>query len=252
MAVDALTGRRAAALPLLAALVVALQIGYPLTSGSARDGLTVGIVVTFAATTLVHAVVTRGRRGAAAVVLAATAGFAAEAVGVRGRIPFGRYDYGPTLGVRVLGVPLVVAAAWAMLAWPAALAARRLVVRPAARVAVTAWALAAWDLYLDPQMVRAGAWHWRHPTPHLPGIDDVPLTNYAGWLAVSIVIAAGLQWLLRRDPGGDDRVPLALYLWTWLGSALALAVFLHRPGAAAWGAAGMGLVAVPLLRGLRR
>jgi putative membrane protein len=38
----------------------------------------------------------------------------------------------------------------------------------------------------------------------------------------------------------------ALYLWTYLSSVLAHAVFLHLPVSAAAGAAGMGLVAIPL------
>jgi len=239
--------------PALAALAVALQIAYPLASSGARPGLTVAIVLAFAAASGAHAVITRGRRvGAAAVAIAAAAGFAAEAVGLRTGVPFGQYAYGTVLGPRLAGVPLVVVAAWTMLAWPAALAARRLVRGYPARVLVGAWALAAWDLYLDPQMVAGGAWHWRDPHPHLPGVPDVPLGNYAGWLLVAAALSAALQWLLREDRGGDDAVPLALYGWTWLGSALALAAFLHRPAAAAWGFAAMGLVAAPLLARPRR
>ena len=45
-------------------------------------------------------------------------------------------------------------------------------------------ALAAWDLFLDPQMVDAGHWTWAHPDPGLPLVPGVPLTNYAGWLVV--------------------------------------------------------------------
>jgi putative membrane protein len=256
MAVESLGARglRTRSVPaLLAAAVVALQIGYPLTSGASRDRLAVGIVVAFAVTSAVHAGLTRGwRAGGGAVVLAGAGGFAAEVIGVHTGYPFGDYAYGSALGPRLLGVPLVVALAWTMLAWPAALVARRMVTRPLARVAVGAWALASWDLFLDPQMVAAGAWRWTDVGPHLPGVGDVPLTNYAGWLLVAVLLSAGLQWRLRHDPGGGDAVPIALYLWTWAGSALALAVFLDRPAAAAWGALGMGLVAVPLLRTLGR
>ncbi len=39
---------------------------------------------------------------------------------------------------------------------------------------------------------------------------------------------------------------LALYLWTYASSVLAHAVFLGLPASAAWGAAVMGLVALPL------
>lgn len=253
MAVDAPSLRGRTAPALLAAAVVLLQVGYPLTSGASRERLTVGIVVAFAVTSAVHAALTRGwRTGGAAIVLAGAGGFAAEVVGVHTGFPFGAYAYGPALGPRLLGVPLVVALAWTMLAWPAALVARRLVTGPVARVAVGAWALASWDLFLDPQLVAAGAWRWTDVGPHLPGVGDVPLTNYAGWLLVAAALSAGLQWTLRADRGGRDAVPVALYLWTWAGSALALAAFLDRPAAAAWGALGMGLVAVPLLRTLSR
>jgi putative membrane protein len=132
-----------------------------------------------------------------------------------------------------------------MMAWPAAAAARRLVAGRAARVVVGAWALMAWDVALDPQMVTEGHWRWLSTDPHLPGIPDVPLTNFAGWLLVSAVIAAALQPLLDRKPGADG-VPLALYLWTAVSSVLLLAAFEPRAAAACWTAVAMGVVAVPL------
>lgn len=253
MAADALTARSRRVPALLAAAVVALQIGYPLVQGATRDRVTIVIVVTFAAASAAHAIATRGVRiGVAAVVLAAGVGFAAEVLGRHTGVPFGDYSYGPALGARAFGVPLVVGLAWTMLAWPAALVSRRLVRRPAARVAVGAWALASWDLFLDPQLVAAGAWRWHDPSPHLPGVAAVPLTNYAGWLLVAVLVSAGLQWLLRDDPGGADAVPVALYLWTYVGSVVALAGFLDLAAAAAWGALGMGAVALPLAVRLRR
>jgi putative membrane protein len=259
MSVDVLRLRRGEVPALLAVAAVALQIGYPLASGAARDRLIVAIVLAFAAASATHAVLTRGWRvGGSAIAAAASIGFAAEVVGVHSGVPFGEYRYGTTLGPRLLAVPVVVAAAWTMLAWPAALAARRLARGRLARVLVGAWALAAWDLYLDPQMVAAGAWHWRDPGPHLPGVPEVPLSNYAGWLLVALVVSATVQWRLGSNTApapaaaGRDAPALALYLWTWVGSAVALAAFLGHPAAAAWGALGMGAVAVPLLRTLRK
>jgi putative membrane protein len=45
---------------------------------------------------------------------------------------------------------------------------------------------------------------------------------------------------------------LALYLWTYVSSILALSAFLSLSAAALWGALGMGLVAVPLAVALVR
>ncbi len=241
-----------AALAVLAGAVVALQIAYPLTSGAWRDRLTVSIVALFALTCLGHAAATRGTRFAGTLLLVtAGPGFAAEVVGVHTGVPFGDYSYAGTLGPQLVGVPLVVALAWTMLAWPAALAARRLVASFAGRVLVGTWGLASADLFLDPQMVADGYWQWRGPFAHLPGVADVPLTNLAGWVLVAAVLSLLLQWLLdsadpATPPAGTDTVPIALYLWWYMGWTVALAIFLRQPVAATWGAAGMGVVAVPL------
>jgi putative membrane protein len=246
---------RAAAAPTravasLVVLTVACQIAYPLVHGAARDRLTVLIVLWFAAASVCHAAASRR---VALPVLAATAvpGFVAELVGVHSGFPFGHYAYAPSLGARIWGVPIVIALAWTMFAWPAALVARRLAGTFWLRVAIGAWALVAWDLFLDPQMVAAGHWRWRFPSPSLPGVDTVPLTNYAGWLLVSAAVSLLLQLVLRAAPDGDDRWMFALFLWTWLSSGLALGAFLGLPAAAGWGLLGLGLVAVPLIGRLR-
>jgi putative membrane protein len=114
-----------------------------------------------------------------------------------------------------------------------------------------AWALTAWDIFLDPQMVAAGHWAWRGVGATLPGVPNVPLTNFVGWFLVGLLVSALLQAQLDRTPDGDDRPMYALYVWIWLGSTVALAWFLHLAAASAWGFLAMGSVAVPLLLRLR-
>jgi uncharacterized membrane protein len=247
--------RKSGRLPaLLAAGVVLAQVAYPLTPvGAARNGLTVATVVLFAAASVLHAAASRGARAAAAlVVVAGGGGLLAEAVGVATGIPFGRYSYTGTLGPSLLGVPLVIPLAWVMMAWPAYLVGVRLARTAPARVAVAAAALASWDLFLDPQMVDAGHWRWADPSPALPGVPAVPVTNYAGWALVAVVLMALLDRIVHTRPSTADTVPYALYLWTYASSVLALAVFFGLPAAALWGGLGMGAVALPLARALRR
>lgn len=252
----AVGARTTVALPVaLAASAVAAQVAYPLVTGSTRDRLTVLIVLLYAATSVTHAAFTRGARVVCALVASTVAfGFAVEIVGVHTGVPFGRYTYGTSLGPTLFGVPIVIAFAWTMLGWPAALVARRLATSLPVRVIVGAWALAVWDLFLDPQMVAAGYWRWRDPSAHLPGIPDVPITDYVGWFAVAVLVSIVLQRALDSTAGAapsDDRVPLGLYLWTWASSTVALAVFFDLPAAALWGAVAMGTVAVPLVRSVR-
>lgn len=245
---------RGRAAVVLAAATVLAQIAYPLVGGDARDLLTIVTVVLFAVTSLTHAWVSRGPRAAAVLLLVVGAGgLIAEAVGVATGVPFGRYAYADTLGPAVLGVPVVIPLAWIMMAWPAYVVAARLARSRAGRVAVGAVALASWDLFLDPQMVDAGHWRWADPQPGLPGVPTVPLTNYAGWLLVAVVLMALLDRAVPARPA-DDSVPYALYLWTYASSVLAHAAFFGLPASALWGGLGMGLVAVPLalLLSLRR
>jgi len=237
-----------------AAVVVATEIAYPLVHGHVRNAFTVTTVVMFASVSWLHARVTRGRRYATALVaVAAGGGFLAELSGVHTGIPFGDYRYTGGLGPTVAAVPLVVAAAWLMMAHPARVVAERLSRRRPARIAVTAVALAAWDVFLDPQMVAAHHWHWSDPTPHLPGVGDVPLSNFGGWFLVAALIAVALDAASPREvAGGDDGPMLLLWMWTWLSSTLANAAFFHRPAVAAWGFVAMGVVGVPLLVRLRQ
>ena len=273
----------------LAAAVVAVQVAYPLLLSSHRalTASTVLAVLLFAAASLVSAAASHGVRAALALLLVAGGvGLAAESVGVATGVPFGAYAYAGSLGPQVAGVPVIVPLAWTMMAWPTLLAGRAVVAavarrRPAAPwararwlpVLPAAWALAAWDLYLDPQMVAAGHWAWQDPSPALPGVPGIPLTNFAGWLLVALVIQALLHAAVggpagarRRDrpsrstPAarghGTRGPPAALLAWTWLGSGLANLAFFSRPWVGLWGLAAMGAVVGPyllpgLLPGLR-
>ena len=218
---------------LLAVLTVLLQVAYPLTDGTARDRLTVATVLAFLAATLAHATAQRGAAWASSYLgLTVAVALAAEAVGVATGLPFGDYAYTGTLGPRLLGVPLVVPLAWAMIAYPC------LLLGPLRG----ALCLAGWDLFLDPQMVDAGHWRWLDVQVGMPFVPEVPVSNTVGWL----IVAALLMALLSRLPrlSADDRLPRALLLWTWASSVLANLLFFGRPGVALTGGVAMGL---PLL-----
>ncbi|MEU5964939.1 carotenoid biosynthesis protein [Micromonospora parva] len=255
---------------LLAVLVLA-QICYPLTTGDTRAGLTVATVVLGWLLSVGHALLSRGPRVAAALVAVATGGgFAIEAIGVATGVPFGSYDYSGELGPKLAGVPLIIPLAWTWMAWPAWLAAVRLtggnaatadggaltaggsgstVGRRVGRIALATVGLAAWDLFLDPQMVAEGYWVWRDATPALPGLAGIPVSNYLGWLLFAVLMMSALRPLAGPTAAHTDRRDhpmVALYLWTYFSSILAHAVFLDLPASALWGAAGMAVTAVPL------
>ena len=243
-------------LPLaLAGALVLTAIAYPLTDGPARDAVSWTIVLLGSAVSVLSAAASRGwRTGLGVLALVAGVAVLAEALGLSTGFPYGAYSYSDTLGPTLLGVPFLVPLAWLMMAWPSWVLAAWLTtrVRPGrragVRVLVAAYAFAAWDVVLDPQMVQAGYWRWAHPAPGLPGIDTVPLTNLGGWLLAGIVLMTLLDLLVRRTARPSrlphtDAAPLVVLGWMTLGGALAHAVWLGLPGSAAWGA----VLAVPVL-----
>lgn len=235
----------------LAGLTVLLQIAYPLVSGPVRDRLTVLTVVVFFLASSSHALLHRGARWTGLFLLVTGGlGLFAEAVGTATGFPFGQYDYADSLGARLIGVPLVVPMAWAMFAYPCLLVGQRLSRTALGATVIGTVALASWDLFLDPQMTEAGHWRFTDVQASLPGIPGIPLSNFLGWVLVAGIMIAVLQLLGRRN--SDDRVPAGLFLWTYGSSVLANAAFFGRPAVALIGGLGMGLVALPYARALRR
>ena len=229
---------------LLGALAGA-QMVYGRLPAERLVGATRGIVGLMLATSVAEAVEARGaRRGAGPVAAAGALGFAVELAGVATGRPFGHYTYSGRLGPRVGGVPLLAAAAWAMMARPSWVVAGLLTCRRAARVGLAAGALTAWDVFLDPRMAREGYWTW----PAGGRYEGIPATNFLGWLGTGTAVFA--LWSVLDpddDPAADGDGALALYAWTWVGETFANAVLWRRPVVAAAGATAMGAFAVPAL-----
>lgn len=261
----------------LAAGAIGAQIVYPLVSGSTRDAVTVAVVGFLATTAVTHAVLSRGPKWAA-VMACGTAGLGltSEIVGTATGFPFGSYFYATgRLGPEIFGIPAVIPFAWTAGFYPIWCTATMLLqgrsrsptnlsVR---RIALTAVSMVGWDLYLDTQMVTDGHWTWTTPIPGLPGIPSIPVSNYLGWFLVSLLMASIVEAATRltarntvdfdppsaAPPAGtvSDTVPIVLFMWTWLGSALAHAVLLsggEMHYSAMYGFVAMGLVGVPVLR----
>jgi putative membrane protein len=253
------------------ACAVPAQIAFPLLSGAALTAVTVLTVLLLATAGVAHAATTWGPAAGVRLLLAAGGiGLVAESVGLHSGYPFGRYTYTPSLGAGILGVPLVVLLAWTMMSYPAILLARRLAASTVPARATTAVlggiTLAAWDLFLDPQLVASGFWTWQHPEPGLPGVSGVPLTNLVGWLLVGTLLTAVLDRLLPSDPTrsvsptrfvspvglwlprpADQVVPAVLLAWTWLGSTVANLAFFDRPALAGYGFPTLGATVAPYL-----
>ncbi|MEV0358027.1 carotenoid biosynthesis protein [Nocardia sp. NPDC050697] len=245
---------------LLAILLVAAQIAYPLTDGTARDRVTTLVVVLLAGTALAHAVAALGAAYALrTLAILSGIGLLSELIGTATGYPFGCYAYAVgKLEPALADVPLAVPLAWTGGIYPVWVVAGLLCRTARARILLSAVGAVGWDLFLDPQMVTDGQWSWCVTDAGLPGLPAIPLTNYLGWFLVALLMGALMTASERRarrgreTGGAGPAVPVAVFLWTWLGSALAHLAFLGLPWSAGYGLLGMGVLGVPLLvRGVR-
>ena len=126
-------------------------------------------------------------------------GFGSEYIGARCDCIFGPYSYTDVLAPRVLGVPLVMSAAWMILvAYVVAMLARARLSTWAYVVIASAW-MTAIDLVIDP--VAAGPlkyWEWERTGLYY----GIPAWNFAGWFGVSALMFLVLRPAL--DPWTDN------------------------------------------------
>ncbi len=235
-------GRLAAGIPFLPLLLVWVltMIALPIVKHLLGDvalnaGVVLGVVLQVS---FVLAVLSRAWGPARTVWVSGVVGALAwgvEALGSATGFPFGDYFYTDKLQPQLFHVPLLIPLAWLMMLPPAWAVAGRLAGswRGLKFIALSALALTAWDLFLDPQMVAWDFWVWEQPG----GYFGIPWINFAGWLLAAAVITA----LVR--PGPLPARPLLLvYGVTWFLETFGLLFFWGLPGPALTGGAVMGLL----------
>ncbi len=183
------------------------------------------------------------RRTLATAVIIALFTLSVEIMGSTTGFPFGHYDYTSLLQPQLLGVPLLIPIAWLMMLPPAWATVAFLLPQPgltqaqrrrryALFIILSALALTAWDLLLDPQMVAWNLWVWQEPG----GYFGIPWLNFWGWFMTAVFVT-----LLVRPQTLPARPLLIIYTITWFLEVVGLALFWGMPGPALAGGLGMML-----------
>jgi putative membrane protein len=208
------------------------------------------------------------RRAALVFAVSFAMSLTSELTGTSTGLPFGAYGYSDQLGFKIAGlVPFNIPTSWFyMLVASLAICGRLL---PSTDDSKTKWwwalvggiVLTAWDVSMDPAMVKTNHWSWH--VPDLSGESPVtrfigtpfffgmPLTNWLGWLLTGILVARAMLalvppsvWARQVSP---SRLPLVLY---GVNGLLPIAICLAQDMVLA-GVLGTIAMAVPLVAALR-
>ncbi|MEM7333243.1 MAG: carotenoid biosynthesis protein [Chloroflexota bacterium] len=196
-----------------------------------RQGVSVAVVVQTIAVVSILKSTWKWQRIGTAFLIIAVLSFGVEQLGSRTGFPFGDYHYTANLQPQLGDVPLLIPLAWFMMLPPSWAVASRFSKQPLTFALISAGAMTAWDLFLDPQMVQWHLWVWDQPGAYF----DIPLLNYFGWFITAFLLTLIIQ------PSNLHKRPLILiYAITWFLETFGLLFFWGLVGPAIIGGFMMG------------
>jgi bisanhydrobacterioruberin hydratase len=128
-------------------------------------------------------------------------GFIAELIGVNTKLLFGNYHYESNLGVKIAGVPVIIAINWAIVTIGAAHCSALLSANKLARMIIAAFLMLLFDFILEPVAIKSGFWNWEG------GL--IPAYNYICWFFIGLFLQIIYFSKIKHD---SNKVIIALFL----------------------------------------
>ena len=177
-----------------------------------------------------------------------------ELLGTSTGYPFGPYQYTPLLGYRIGGlVPFPIPVSWFyMLYCSLAICGRLMPAHDGLRGRLR-WALVgglvltAWDVSMDPAMVKTAHWVWGTSG----FFYGMPLSNWIGWYLTGTVVSFAMLMIAPPSAFAQRVSPSRFPLWLYLANGvMPVAICLRER---MWWAAILGAIAmlVPVALALR-
>ena len=114
-----------------------------------------------------------------------------EILSVKTGFPFGHYSYDSSLGLKVLGVPLIIGFNWALLIYVCSAISHQLIdenlvfkskqITNYVKAFLCATLMLIIDLFIEPKAPLLKFWHWQG--------DNIPFTNYVSWFLISFILS---------------------------------------------------------------
>ena len=129
-------------------------------------------------------------------------GFITELIGVNTGLLFGNYHYEANLGVKMAGVPVIIAINWAIVTIGAAHCSALLSANKLARMIIAAFLMLLFDFILEPVAIKSSFWNWEG------GL--IPAYNYICWFFIGLFLQIIYFSKIKHD---SNKVIIAFFLY---------------------------------------
>ncbi|MFM7661433.1 MAG: carotenoid biosynthesis protein, partial [Bacteroidota bacterium] len=113
-------------------------------------------------------------------VIAFIIGFCFELIGVQTGILFGNYSYGTNLGIKFIGVPLIIGLNWAVLTVTSASITEGFSENIVFRMVINSLIMVLFDFFMEPVAMKFDFWSWHS--------NEIPVYNYVCWFLISVIL----------------------------------------------------------------
>lgn len=107
-------------------------------------------------------------------------GFWVEFLGVHTKIIFGEYTYGPTLGLALGEIPLLIGLNWFLLIYLTGSFFNQWKMSLPLKVILGATTMLLLDIFIEPVAIHHRFWSWTN--------SEIPLQNYIAWFVISAML----------------------------------------------------------------
>ncbi|WP_162416270.1 carotenoid biosynthesis protein [Cyclobacterium roseum] len=114
-------------------------------------------------------------------------GMITEIIGVNTGLIFGDYSYGPVLGPKLMGVPLLIGVNWFLMVYLTGGVLYRMIGNDFLAALAGAALMVVMDLNLEPVAVALNFWQWES--------SAIPFSNYLSWFLIALII----QLIFRKS-----------------------------------------------------
>lgn len=126
------------------------------------------------------------------------AGHGVEVLGVQTKLIFGSYQYGTTMGPKLLNVPILMGLNWLNLIYGVGVVLNRLQIPTYFKSVLGAGIMVILDVFLEPVAMKYDFWSWEN--------NLVPAQNYIAWFICSYLFLNFFYFLNFKKQN-----PFALY-----------------------------------------